>query len=101
MQVYTNTYVNSYTHTVSFHIYVYTCVYIHTHAQTQIRVHVCLCAHSVSESTHGLFHVYMRIYIYLHTHIKLIGKQDTNTDMYVFVCTHFVSTHGVSSYIYV
>jgi len=85
IQVYTHTYVNSYAHTVSFHIYVYTCVYIHTHVHTQIRVHVCLCAHSVSESTHGVFHVYMHMYIYLHTHIKFICKQDTSTDMYVFV----------------
>ena len=83
-----HTYVNSYTHTVSCHIYIYTSVYMHTHAQTQIRMYVFLCAHNVSVSTHGVFRVYMYKCTHIHTHIKHTCKQDTNTDMNARICIH-------------
>jgi len=85
---YIRTHVNSYAHTVSFHIYMYTCVYIHTYAQTQILMHVFRCAHSVSVCAHGASRAYIYICTYSQTHINHTCKQDTNTDMYGCIYTH-------------
>jgi hypothetical protein len=86
--VYTHTHINSYAHTVSFHIYMYTCVHIHTYAQTQILMHVFLCAHSVPVCAHGASRAYIYICTYSQTHINDTCEQDTNTDMYGYIYMH-------------
>ena len=101
-------YVNICTHTRKLGVHnckpgVQVCRHTPTHIPTDLHTHTYAPTHQ---------HTYVYMYVYAHTvylnppmvsftHIKLTCKQDTNTDMYVFVCTHFVYTYSVFVYIYV
>ena len=111
-------YVNIYTHTRKLGVHnckpvVHTCkhipthipIYLHTHTYPPTHKHRYVYTYTYTHTVYlnppmvSFTCTYM--YKNLHTRIKLICKQDTNTDVYVFVYTHFVYTHSVFSYIYV